>query len=261
MFDYHMHSKVSFDGKSDAKDMAAAAKEMGLKSICFTDHIDYDPQNPEHNMAFDLGTYRDTYDHLEIPGLEICHGVEFGMLPDSGAIMHRDVSSYPFDFVIGSIHFVDGLDPYLTPFWENRTLEDAELSYFEQILKCVKVHDDFDVMGHITYISKTRANPNKRPIKMEWYQEVVDAFLKILADKGKGLEINTSGKDRCGVFLPDEQYLRRFRELGGEIVTVGSDAHETKRVGQYTQEACGLARDIFGYVCTFRDRKPVFHKI
>ena len=261
MFDYHMHSKVSFDGKSDAADMAAAAKEKGLKSICFTDHMDYDPLEPENKMAFDMDAYRKAYDDLEIPGLEICRGMEFGLQEDNVEILARDVKRYPFDYVIGSIHFVDGMDPYFPPFWENRTIENAELSYFEHILRCVKVHDGFDVMGHITYISKTRPNPCKRPIKMQWYQEVVDEFLKILAQKGKGLEINTSGKDRCGVFLPDEQYLRRFRELGGEIVTVGSDAHETKRVGQYTQEACRLAQDIFGGVCTFRERKPIFHKI
>ena len=74
------------------------------------------------------------------------------------------------------------------------------------------------------------------------------------------MEMNTSGVDRCGDFLPYEAIFRRFKELGGEIVTVGSDAHTASRVGQYADRACGILGDIFGYVCTFEDRKPIFHK-
>ena len=82
-----------------------------------------------------------------------------------------------------------------------------------------------------------------------------------VAGKGKGLELNTSGLDRCGGFLPTPDYFRRFKELGGEIVTVGSDAHRSDRVGQYSKEACQVLKEIFGYVCTFEGRKPVFHKL
>jgi histidinol-phosphatase (PHP family) len=75
------------------------------------------------------------------------------------------------------------------------------------------------------------------------------------------MEINTSGVDRCGDFLPYDVYFRRFKELGGEIVTVGSDAHNWKRVGQYSDRACDVLKEIFGYVCTFEGRKPIFHKL
>ena len=75
------------------------------------------------------------------------------------------------------------------------------------------------------------------------------------------MEINTSGVDCCGDFLPGAEYLRRFKELGGQIVTVGSDAHTPNRVGQYTDRACAILKDIFGYVCTFEKREPVFHKL
>ena len=139
-------------------------------------------------------------------------------------------------------------------------MEQAELRYLEEILTCVKVHDAFDVLGHLTYLSKTVSNPTKRPLRYADYREVVDEILRILAQKGKGMEVNTSGMDVCGVFLPGEEYLRRFRELGGQIVTVGSDAHDCGRVGQYCAQAEELVRSIFGYVCTFADRKPVFHR-
>ena len=73
--------------------------------------------------------------------------------------------------------------------------------------------------------------------------------------------MNTSGVDRCGGFLPTKDYFQRFKELGGEIVTVGSDAHTADRVGQYSYQACEIFKDVFGYVCTFEDRKPIFHKL
>ena len=91
--------------------------------------------------------------------------------------------------------------------------------------------------------------------------ELIDEILKVLAAKGKGMELNTSGMDRCGGFLPTADIFHRFKELGGEIVTVGSDAHTTDRVGQYSFDACRILQDIFGHVCTFEDRNPIFHKL
>jgi histidinol-phosphatase (PHP family) len=122
-------------------------------------------------------------------------------------------------------------------------------------------NDGFDVLGHLTYASKARGNPFKRPVSYDAHWEIVDEILRTLADKRIGIEINTSGMDVCGEYLPAEVYLRRFKELGGEIVTVGSDAHNALRVGQYCREACRMVADIFGYVCTFADRKPIFHKL
>ena len=131
----------------------------------------------------------------------------------------------------------------------------------EETLACVQLHDDFDVLAHLTYISKTHCHPAPRPLSYAEHKELIDEILRVLAQKGKGLEMNTSGVDRCRDFLPTADIFRRFKELGGEIITVGSDAHRCDRVGQYTFEACGILKDIFGYVCTFEDRKPVFHKL
>jgi len=260
MFDFHMHSVVSFDGHNTGREMAEAAAKKGLKEICFTDHIDLDPLAKVQTMILDTEEYNKAYDGLEVPGLLIRRGLEFGLLPDNQQMFKKDLKRRPFDFVLGSVHFVENVDPYFPPYWEGKTMEQAELRYFEEILTCVKNHDDFDVLGHLTYLGKTRANPTKRPVRYEPYREVVDEILKTLADKGKGMEVNTSGFDRCGVYLPSEEYLRRFKELGGEIVTVGSDAHDTGRVGQYCGEVCELVRGIFGHVCTFAERKPIFHK-
>ena len=261
MFDYHMHSTVSFDARSSGLEMALAAKAAGLKEICFTDHLDYDPLGKVPNIAFDTAVYNAEYDNLEVPGLKIRCGAEFGMTVDNRALFKEDLKRRHFDFILGSIHFVDQVDVYFEDYWRGKTVFQAERRYFEAMLDCVRLHEDFDVLAHLTYIAKSLSHPAPRPVPFAEHREIIDEILRVLAAKGKGLELNTSGMDRCGGFLPTEDYFRRFKELGGEIITIGSDAHATNRVGQYSFEVCEIFKDIFGYVCTFENRKPVFHKL
>ncbi len=261
MFDYHMHTRVSFDGQDTGLQMALAAREKGLMEICFTDHLDYDPLGVMQDLAFDTAKYNAEYDSLAVPGLKIRRGMEFGLTRDNREQFMKDLRRREFDFVLGSIHFVDDLDVYFQEFWEGKTVYQAERRCLEETLACVQIHDDFDVLAHLTYIGKTHAHPSPRPVPFEAHRELIDEILRTLARKGKGLELNTSGMDRCGGFLPTADYFRRFRELGGQTVTVGSDAHRCDRVGQYSAEACKMLGDIFGYVCTFEERKPIFHKV
>ncbi len=261
MIDSHLHTDVSFDGQSTAQQMLCAAEKMGLTEICFTDHLDYDPLGKDLDIAFDTKAYNDAYDHLSHPSITIGRGMEFGMMPDNREQLQKDLRRRPFDFVIGSIHFVENLDIYYEEFWQGKTVEQAERLYLEQTLACVNAHDDFDVLGHLTYIAKAWGNPIKRPVPYDVHREIVDEILKALVQKEKGLELNTSGISACGAFLPDVGYLRRFKELGGKIVTVGSDAHEAKHVGRYCVDACRLVQEMFGCVYTFRNRKPIMHKL
>ena len=261
MFDYHMHSRVSFDGHDTGEAMARAALAAGLKEICFTDHLDYDPFEKMGCMAFDQAVYNAEYDQLDIPVLKIRRGMEFGMTADNVEQFRKDLQRRPFDFVLGSIHFVDGLDVYYPEYWADKSVFQAERRYLEATLECVQIHEDYDVLAHLTYIGKSTSHPAPRPVPFEEHRELIDEILRVVAAKGKGLELNTSGMDRCGGFLPTADYFRRFRELGGEIITIGSDAHTTNRVGQYSCDVCDLFKDIFGYVCTFENRKPVFHKL
>lgn len=261
MFDFHMHSTVSFDGHDSAESMVAAAVAAGLKEICFTDHIDYFANVQEQEWVFDTEVYNRTYDALDHPQLKIRRGMEFGIKPYNAPQLREDLKRRPFDFVLGSVHFVDELDVYYREYWDGKTVFEAERRFLEETLTCVQAHEDFDVLGHLTYIGKARAHHAPRPVPYEEHRELIDEILRVLVSKGKGMEINTSGVDRCGDYLPAPEYLRRFKELGGEIVTVGSDAHTASRVGQYTDRACQLLKEIFGYVCTFENRQPVFHKL
>lgn len=260
MFDFHMHSIVSFDGHDTGKALAEAGRNAGLKEICFTDHMDYVYAPGEKDLIFDIADYSREYDNLEIPGLKIRRGVEYGLYRHNQEQMRRDLSLYHYDFVLGSVHFVDDLDVYFAEYWQGKTVFEAQRHFLEETLACVQAHEDFDVLAHLTFLHKGHACPVKSPLPYADHAEVIDEILRTLAEKGKGLEMNTSGVDRCGGFLPTADYFRRFKELGGEIVTVGSDAHRTDRVGQYCTDACEILKDIFGYVCTFEDRKPIYHK-
>ncbi len=261
MFDYHLHSFVSFDSECEAKKIVKAAEDKGLKEICFTDHYDFNDDPKGHHDIFDIELYKKVYDGLFSKEVAVRRGVELGLTPWNQMELCGLVSKYPFDFAIGSVHYAGGHDPYFKEFWIHAGPEEAFEKYLLQTLECVKIHRDFDVLGHINYVCKSEHNPTKKPLRYSDYTDLCDEIMKTLAQNGKGLEINTSGMDRVGEFLPSYDYIKRFKELGGEIVTVGSDSHNEIRLGQYIPEALDIARDVFGYVCTFEKRKAKFNKL
>lgn len=261
MFDFHLHSKVSFDADGVPGEMVATAAKRGLKAICFTDHMEYDPKGTDPKQDYATEDYTAAYDRLYHPDVKICKGMEFGMLPDNAHVLKEKLSQRHYDFVIGSVHYVENVDIYYDMFWTGKTVEQAEKRYFEQILSCVQAHNDIDVLGHLTYVTKAGGNPSHRIVRPEDHRELIDEILRTLASKGKGLEVNTSAFNRYGIWLPEKEYLIRFKELGGEIITVGSDAHNCDRVGEHCAKACAMVADVFGYVCTFVNRKPIFHKL
>ncbi len=261
MFDFHIHSSISFDSHAASIDMVSAAILAGLKEICFTDHWDYHSDPLDKHDVFSLDDYSKAYDTLNDDHITIRCGVEYGLTEWNIKECDELLSKRRFDFVIGSVHFVDGYDPYCADFWKETTPEKAYKRYLEKILECVELHDNFDVLGHLTYVCKSPNNPSSQPVRYEDHPEISDEIMKILVRKGKGMEINTSGVNKTGDFLPPVAFLRRFKELGGEIVTIGSDAHTPDRVGQYSKEGLEVLKDIFGYVCTFKNRTPIFHKL
>lgn len=261
MFDYHMHSRVSFDSKEDPANIIKAAEKMGLREICFTDHTDYFLNVEQQKWVFDQNVYSENYDHLTHPTIKIRRGMEFGLKPYNAAQLAADAKLRDYDFILGSVHFVNEVDVYERSYWDNISVEAAEIQYLEETLRCVQHHDGYDVLGHLTYLSKCPGHPTHKNIDLDKYRDIVEEILKVVIDKGKGIEVNTSGVDRCGDFLPGMNYVRLYKALGGQIITIGSDAHTADRVGQYSHEAAALLKDIMGNVCTFEGRKPIFHKL
>ena len=259
MFDYHLHTRVSFDSEEAPENTVRAAERLGLREICFTDHYDYRSDPDADHILFDLQSYADNYDSLTSDRVKIRRGVEFGLTAWDTKELDEFLAKRDFDFVIGSVHCVEGYDPYDPEYWQDG--KDTFEKYLLCMLECVRAHSNFDVLGHMSYVCKSPCNPTKKPLRYRDYADLCDEIMRELIKKGRGMEINTSGIDRVGEPLPSRDYLIRFRELGGEIVTVGSDAHDAARVGNHIFDAIALASEIFGYVCTFEKRKPIFHRI
>lgn len=265
LWDVHMHSQFSGDSKTPQEDMAVAALSTGLAGICFTDHLDIDYPDDASAFLLDLPNYTASVFALQEKyrnKLPICLGIELGLQPHLSNL-HADIlSQYSFDFVIGSSHVVHGFDPYYPAFYEGRRKEDCYLEYFESILENIRAFDGFDVYGHIDYV--VRYGPTKNT-NYNWrqYQDVIDVILRLLIEKGKGIEINTGGfKYGLGHPNPTEGIIRRYRELGGEIITIGSDAHAPQHVGYDFQKVPAILKNAgFEYFTVFKQRKPVFLKL
>lgn len=213
---------------------------------------------PTGEFQLDTDTYR--AELLRVRGelsdrLELLFGVELGLADYLAETLCEYSSAWDFDFVIGSIHLVDHLDPYYPDHYE-KIGKNAILRYFECMLSAVKAFDGFDVLGHLDYI--VRYSPEKSYNPPD-YREVLDEILKTVISRGQGIEINTKGLDSLGYVHPNIALLRRFRELGGEIVTIGSDAHDRARIGsgfafaEETLKSAGFER-----YTIFSNRKPQF---
>ena len=135
--------------------------------------------------------------------------MEYGLYRDNQTRMRQDIARRNYDFILGSVHFVDDIDVYFAPYWQGKTVYQAQRRYFEEMLDCVQANDDFDVLAHMTYLHKGKGSPVKTPLAYADHSQIIDEILRTLAAKGKGLELNTSGVDRCGGYLPTADYFRR----------------------------------------------------
>jgi len=262
LWDTHMHTYFSGDSKANPESMIQAAKTLGLAGICFTDHVD--TNNPDGTNAFwiDLSTYLPTMKDLSKINdkkLTICVGIELGLQPHLTERLNRIVSGYEFDFVIASSHTVHGLDPYHLRYFDNKTDDEAYAEYFSSIMENITIFNDFDVYGHLDYVVRYGATKNKF-YSYEKFSDIIDEVLRTLIHMGKGIEINTSGF-KCGLGHPHptETILKRYRELGGEIITIGSDAHKPDHVGYDFDKVPKILREAgFRYFTVFKERKPIF---
>ncbi len=260
MIDYHIHSHISADGKTPMKDMARAAAQRGIHELCFTEHIDIGvTEGPEFTVDFER--YRAEIDGVkaEFPQMNIRMGVEAGLDIDTKQRMAALLPN--LDYVIGSQHLVFGLDPYYKKLWERYAQREVFEGYLAETLQTVGACEYFDVLGHLGYVSKFCPHEDKL-MRYSDYTDAIDAILKLLVEKGKGLEVNTCGLVMTPDVMPETPILRRYFELGGEIVTVGSDAHDEAAVGRSVNDALKLLKEIgFKYVCAFDARKPRFISI
>jgi histidinol-phosphatase (PHP family) len=262
--DSHIHTLFSSDSQTPARMQVERAIELGMESMYITDHQDFDFPEDVYGMSFQFDT--DSYFQLirtlkeeYQERIDIRPGVELGLMPHLKDQLVRYTSRWPFDYVIGSVHLVRRVDPYYPEFYEGRTCAEAYLDYFETTLENIRLHDCFDALGHLDYVVRYGPDaPSGYP--SDDFKEIIDEILRLLIQKGISLECNTAGlKYGLGFPHPHENVIRHYVELGGEMVTLGSDGHQPLHVGYaFTQigdylKACGIR-----YQTVFKNRKPEF---
>lgn len=263
-WDTHLHSAFSGDCTVPMETMIQRALDLGLEGLCFTEHLDPDyPPIPEDlDFSLDLISYRQEFLRLQEKyqgRISLLFGVELGLQPHLGEEFSNLLSQTPFDFVIGSSHVVHGFDPYYPDFFQGRKEHLCYMEYFESILENLSLFSEMDVYGHLDYIVRFGPNQN-REYSYGRYQDILDEILRTLIEKGCGLELNTGGFSRgLGEPNPCRAILRRYRQLGGEIVTIGSDAHTPDQLAAAFDQAGEVLLECgFTHYTLFKDRKPHF---
>ena len=244
--DMHMHTWFSTDSEACPRDMADEAVRKGLKTICFTDHFDKDDLEWGEEGIFDVDAYFVEMQKLqeEYAGkLNIRIGIELGLRTYLKDYYEELTKKYPFDFVIGSVHNVpykkdaEGnilyTDPAAEKLFTDRTDKEAYRLMMETTLENVRTSDCFQTLGHL------------------------------LIEKEKGLEVNSAGLKYGLPFAhPHPDVLKHYRELGGEIITIGADAHKPEHIAYDFAKAEEILKSCgFKYYTEFFEQKPVFKQL
>ena len=264
--DFHTHSLCSPDAGDTMADMAAAAVAAGLDEICFTDHVDLlgwgdyvpGPQFDWSPLEEEVRRARERWGDR----IRIRLGAELGELCTDFALAGRYQENMPpVDFLIGSLHVMserfgrlDFTNIHLVNDRFDQVIEDYLAQQLEQV-----AWGRFSVVGHLTLPLRYANERHHLNRSFAGHMDGVEQVLRAVVEKGLGIECNTN---RGGMFLPDGEILRLYRRLGGEIVTLGSDAHRPEHVGLGIREGQELLRACgFRYFCTFEQRNPVFHPL
>ena len=273
--DMHMHTWFSTDSEACPCDMADEAVRKGLKTICFTDHFDKDDLEWGEEGIFDVDAYFMEMQKLqeEYAGkLNIRIGIELGLRTYLKDYYEELTKKYPFDFVIGSVHNVpykkdaEGnilyTDPAAEKLFTDRTDKEAYRLMMETTLENVRTSDCFQTLGHLDYVVRYGKSREKEYSYTD-YADIIDEILKLLIEKEKGLEVNSAGLKYGLPFAhPHPDVLKRYRELGGEIITIGADAHKPEHIAYDFAKAEEILKSCgFKYYTEFFEQKPVFKQL
>ena len=266
--DYHLHTEFSGDCKTPVRELIRSARSKGLSEICITDHYDHDFPENISEVSFDLDfesyfrTLRELRDELA-PDFSLKIGIEQGLMRTTCEDLADFSSRYPeLDFIICSTHVVDGFDPYYPEYFEKWGEKGGYRRYFEEILYTVEHFEDYSVYGHLDYI--LRYGPTKADnFNVNDYLELFEAIFKAIIGKGKGIELNTGSLYRGMDFAhPHPELLTMYRELGGEIITLGSDSHDTEHVAYRFDQGAKLLKALgSSWYCTYNRLEPEFHAL
>ncbi len=273
-YDQHIHTYYSGDSSENPENHIKRAIELKLDGLCFTDHCDYDyPYEPAGLFEFDVqkfmretGSLKNRYENQ----LYVGRGIEIGLRnePDKCEDMRRRlnelVETYKFDLVIGSVHMLENQDIAYEEYWRDKDPRKCLESFFEASVFNAKYYDCFDIFGHLDYAVRY-APVDKSFYSPADYFDLTDELLRVLIEKGKCLEVNTKCfKPIYGIGAPNpgKEVIKRYIEMGGELISLGSDAHKTDDLAGYFHEACELLKECGAeYYTVFKKRTPRQYKL
>lgn len=269
LHDFHMHTNHSTDSDASMESMIQASIAKGLKEICVTEHNDFDFPDlydlPKDAFQLNVDSY--LYEVIRLreryqDQIKILFGIEIGL---QKSCLRQNIvlsKSYDFDFIIASSHLTQKEDPYYPAFWDGKDAKRAVRTYFEEMLDNVKTYFGYDVYGHIDYIRRYIPD-GLYDFTYADHADLIDEILKTIIYNEKGIECNTSGLNKSIKSTnPCKEILMRYKELGGEIITVGSDAHMPEAVAFGFDTTASLLKECgFSYYTTFEGRSPRFHKL
>ena len=269
--DCHVHSCFSSDSQTPVEAMLKQAIDRKFPFFYLTDHMDYEFPVYEEGMNFEFNPEEyfstlEKYQHKYGAAIQIRPAIELGLKPHIATKCQELLNKYPFDFVIGSTHLVNDEDPYSPRFWESRTEKEALSSYFETVIENIRAFPKIDSCGHLDYVIRYAPSIRTTPPSAETpcyrysdYADYLDEALKLLLQHGIALEVNTAGYVK-GLNQPNPQpeVLKRYRELGGELITIGSDAHLPEFYACEFKRTEELLKKLgFKYYAIYEKRKPV----
>ena len=255
--DYHVHTYYSDDSECPMEDMVKQAVSLGLDEIVFTEHVDY-------GVKTDLNCDYDAYfkeveslKHKYAARISIRAGIEFGVQMHTIPLFLRDCGRYPFEFIILSNHQIDNKEFWNLEFQEGKSQEEFQQAYYEAIYEVAQNYKNYSVLGHLDMIKRYDSYGSYPDEKI---MDIVDRILRLVIADGKGIELNTSCfKYGLSDLTPSRAILKHYLDLGGRIITIGSDSHEAKHLGGHVEEAKEILKEIgFKQFCTFEKMEPVF---
>lgn len=257
------------------------AIRLGLDEICFTDHVDYgikpDWDGPEPIVwrrggsgepdKIPLANVDYPRYEAEIRKLQekyrgqitLRMGLEFGMQVHTIPLYEKLFARYPFDFILLSVHQVEDKEFWNQDFQRGRTREEFNRRYYEELLALVRRYRHYSVLAHPDLIARY---DSAGPWPFEKLRPILTEILKTVIADGKGIEVNTSCH-RYGLkdLTPSRDILRLYRELGGTVLTIGSDSHKKEHLGAFIRETMDELKEMgFEQFCTFEGMKPVFQR-
>jgi histidinol-phosphatase (PHP family) len=225
--DLHLHTRFSWDAQQTMEELAEKAAKENMSYICLTEHIDLMDEHKHNYTKFDYKSWSSAAgrNRRVFPGLR--KGIEAGEVHDYSDRFKRFIEGKDLDYIIGSVHSVGDFTPvYDEYFSQYDSMEEAYKHYFEEEFKLIK-HGGFDVAAHLTLVHRQGGRRFKKPVYESFKHEIND-LLKLMVSNKIGIEVNTSGLDRFPAkdFIPDEETIKAYLWLGGDIITVGSDSHK-----------------------------------